>query len=104
MSLSSSPSRVEPGSAPRANLPIAALSGLAASGFLCIVTETLRAGLLPQIAYGLRISEAIAGQLVAIYALGSLLAAIPLTSLTQGLPRRGVLVGDDLLLCRRQHP
>ena len=103
MSLSSSPSRVEPGSAPRANLPIAALSGLAASGFLCIVTETLPAGLLPQIAYGLRISEAIAGQLVAIYALGSLLAAVPLTSLTQGL-RRGVLVGDDLLLCRRQHP
>jgi len=73
-------------------LPIAALAGLAAVGFLCIVTETLPAGLLPSIASGLRISEAIAGQLVAVYALGSLLAAIPLTSLTQGLRRRPVLL------------
>lgn len=86
------PSRVDAGSGPCADLPVAALSGLAASGFLCIVTETLPAGLLPQIAFGLRISEAIAGQLVAIYALGSLLAAIPLTSLTQGLSRRAVLL------------
>lgn len=73
-------------------LPMAALSGLAASGFMCIVTETLPAGLLPQIATGLHISQAMAGQLVAIYALGSLLAAIPLTSLTQGLSRRRVLL------------
>ncbi|MCI3945732.1 MFS transporter [Pseudomonas syringae] len=73
-------------------LPIAALAGLAASGFLCIVTETLPAGLLPSIAAGLQVSEAIAGQLVAVYALGSLLAAIPLTSLTQGLRRRPVLL------------
>ena len=82
---SSSPSRVEAESAPRAHLPSAALSGLAASGFLCIVTETLPAGLLPQIAAGLRISEVMAGQLVAGYALGSLLAAIPLTSLAPRL-------------------
>ncbi|UZE12006.1 MFS transporter [Pseudomonas sp. B21-053] len=73
-------------------LPVSALSGLAASGFLCIVTETLPAGLLPQIATGLRVSEAIAGQLVVIYAIGSLLAAIPLTSLTQGFRRRPVLL------------
>ena len=78
--------------AKRSALPIAALAGLAASGFLCIVTETLPAGLLPQIAGSLRISEAIAGQLVAVYALGSLLAAIPLTSMTQGLRRRPVLL------------
>lgn len=78
--------------APRTALPTAALSGLAASGFLCIVTETLPAGLLPQIASGLQVSEAIAGQLVAVYALGSLLAAIPLTSLTQGVRRRPVLL------------
>ncbi|MGF7156636.1 MFS transporter [Novosphingobium gossypii] len=84
--------RIEARSAPRTPLPTAALAGLAASGFLCIVTETLPAGLLPQIADGLRISEAFAGQLVAVYALGSLLAAIPLTSLTQGLRRRQVLL------------
>ena len=58
---------------------------------LCIVTG-LPAGLLPSIASGLQITEAIAGQLVAVYALGSLLAAIPLTSLTQGLRRRPVLL------------
>ena len=93
MPSSPSPGLAETASAPRTALPTAALSGLAASGFLCIVTETLPAGLLPQIASGLGISEAIAGQLVAVYALGSLLAAIPLTSLTQGLPRRPVLLG-----------
>ncbi|PVZ19885.1 MULTISPECIES: MFS transporter [unclassified Pseudomonas] len=80
-------------SAPSNRLPIAALAGLAAAGFLCIVTETLPAGLLPSIAAGLQISEAMAGQLVALYALGSLLAAIPLTSWTQGLRRRPVLLG-----------
>ncbi|KQN82231.1 MFS transporter [Sphingomonas sp. Leaf67] len=92
MSPSSNKIGIQAGSAERAALPIAALAGLAASGFLCIVTETLPAGLLPQIASGLRISEAIAGQLVAVYALGSLLAAIPLTSLTQGRRRRPVLL------------
>ncbi|WP_267389813.1 MFS transporter [Sphingomonas sp. GC_Shp_3] len=92
MPFSSNKIGVQTGSAARAALPIGALAGLAASGFLCIVTETLPAGLLQQIASGLRISEAIAGQLVAVYALGSLLAAIPLTSLTQGLRRRPVLL------------
>ena len=83
-------------SAPTHGLPIAALAGLAASGFLCIVTETLPAGLLPSIASGLHVSQAIAGQLVAVYALGSLLAAIPLTSLTQGFRRRPVLLATLL--------
>ncbi|NPD66022.1 MFS transporter [Lichenicola cladoniae] len=92
MPSSPSPSPVVEASIPLAPLPAAALSGLAASGFLCIVTETLPAGLLPQIASGLAVSEGIAGQLVAVYALGSLLAAIPLTSLTQGYRRRPVLL------------
>lgn len=92
MPSSSSPSPAVEASVPLAALPAAALSGLAASGFLCIVTETLPAGLLPQIASGLEVSEGIAGQLVAVYALGSLLAAIPLTSLTQGYRRRPVLL------------
>lgn len=92
MPSSSNKRRVKASVAPRSKLPTAALAVLAASGFLCIVTETLPAGLLPQISSGLQISEAIAGQLVAVYALGSLLAAIPLTSLTQGLRRRPVLL------------
>ena len=37
-------------------LPMAALLALAMTGFICIVTETLPAGLLPQIGAGLGLS------------------------------------------------
>ncbi|MFZ4875561.1 MFS transporter [Janthinobacterium sp. Mn2066] len=62
------------------------------TGFICIVTETLPAGLLPQISEGLSISPTLAGQMVTAYALGSLLAAIPLTIATRGWRRRNVLL------------
>ena len=67
-----------------AKLPLGALLALAMAGFICIVTETLPAGLLPEIGQGLDISPSLAGQMVTVYALGSLLAAIPLTIATQG--------------------
>ncbi|MFD1836927.1 MFS transporter [Paracidovorax cattleyae] len=73
-------------------LPIAALLALAMTGFICIVTETLPAGLLPQIGEGLGVSQSFAGQMVTAYALGSLLAAIPLTIATRGWRRRNVLL------------
>ena len=73
-------------------LPMGALLALAMTGFICIVTETLPAGLLPQISQGLDVSSALAGQMVTVYALGSLLAAIPLTIATQGWRRRNVLL------------
>ena len=73
-------------------LPVAGLLALAMTGFICIVTETLPAGLLPQISAGLGISAALAGQMVTAYALGSLLAAIPLTIATRGWRRRNVLL------------
>lgn len=73
-------------------LPVSALLALAMTGFLCIVTETLPAGLLPQISAGLEVSQALAGQMVTAYALGSLLAAIPLTIATRGWRRRNVLL------------
>ncbi len=73
-------------------LPLAALLALAMTGFICIITETLPAGLLPQMAQGLGISSSLAGQTVTVYALGSLLATIPLTIATQGWRRRNVLV------------
>ncbi|MFD4838432.1 MFS transporter [Achromobacter sp. NPDC058515] len=62
------------------------------TGFICIVTETLPAGLLPQISDGLGVSQSLAGQMVTAYALGSLLAAIPLTIATRGWRRRNVLL------------
>ncbi|MEL7893713.1 MFS transporter [Vreelandella neptunia] len=73
-------------------LPLAGLLALAMTGFICIVTETMPAGLLPQISQGFGISPALAGQMVTAYALGSLLAAIPLTIATRGWRRRNVLL------------
>ncbi|NGM83114.1 MFS transporter [Paenibacillus sp. 7124] len=73
-------------------LPWAGLLALAMAGFICILTETLPAGLLPQIGGGLGVSEAAAGQLVTSYAIGSLLTAIPLTAATRGWRRRPLLL------------
>lgn len=73
-------------------LPIAALLALAMAAFITILTEALPAGLLPQLAHGLQVSEAWVGQTVTIYAIGSLVAAIPLTAATRGLRRRPVLL------------
>ncbi|WP_437436696.1 MFS transporter [Pseudomonas putida] len=73
-------------------LPVSALLALAMTGFICIVTETLPAGLLPQISDGLSITSAMAGQTVTAYAVGSLVAAIPLTILTRSWKRRSVLL------------
>ena len=73
-------------------LPLASLLAFAMTGFIAILTETLPAGLLPQIGAGLGVSQVMAGQLVSIYALGSLLAAIPLTVLTSGWRRKKVLL------------
>ncbi|MCP2052015.1 UNVERIFIED_ORG: putative MFS family arabinose efflux permease [Pseudomonas fluorescens] len=73
-------------------LPISALLALAMTGFICIVTETLPAGLLPLISDGLAISPSMAGQMVTAYALGSVLAVIPMTIATRGWRRRNVLL------------
>lgn len=77
-------------------LPVLALLALAMTGFICILTETLPAGLLPQIGAGLHISPALAGQMVTAYAAGSLIAAIPLTLVTRTWPRRQVLLATVL--------
>jgi predicted MFS family arabinose efflux permease len=75
-----------------AQLPMVGLLALAMAGFITILTEALPAGLLPQIGEGLSVSEALVGQLVTIYAIGSLVAAIPLTTATQGMRRRPLLL------------
>ncbi|QXI30437.1 MFS transporter [Pseudomonas vanderleydeniana] len=73
-------------------LPLSGLLALAAAGFITILTEALPAGLLPQMSSDLGVSQALIGQLITAYALGSLLAAIPLTLLTQGWRRRPLLL------------
>lgn len=73
-------------------LPLASLLALAMAVFITILTEQLPAGLLPQMAEGLHVSEAWIGQTVTVYAIGSFLAAIPLTAATQGIRRRPLLL------------
>jgi predicted MFS family arabinose efflux permease len=73
-------------------LHLSGLLALATAGFVTILTEALPAGLLPQIGGELGVSEALAGQWVSVYALGSLVAAIPLTAATRTWGRRPLLL------------
>lgn len=79
-------------SASSERFPWLGLLALAMTGFICIMTETIPAGLLPQISKGLYISEAMAGQLVTVYAIGSLVAAIPVAIVTRQWRRRPLLL------------
>ncbi|CAG2147500.1 MFS transporter [Cupriavidus plantarum] len=73
-------------------LPLSALLALAMTSFIATANETVPAGLLPDIASGYHMSEAWAGQLVTSCALGSGLAAIPLTAMVRRWKRRTVLL------------
>src|SRR6185437_13852996 len=73
-------------------LPWRGLLALAGGGFITLLTETLPAGVLRPMGESLGVSDAAAGQLVSVYALGSVLAALPMTALTQRLPRRPLLL------------
>ncbi|UEP27286.1 MULTISPECIES: MFS transporter [unclassified Burkholderia] len=73
-------------------LPVANLLALATAGFITILTEALPAGLLPLMSVDLHVTEALIGQLVTVYALGSIVAAIPLVAATRAMRRRGLLL------------
>lgn len=73
-------------------LPLSGLLALAAGGFITIMLETMPAGILPAISGDLHISESAAGQTVTIFAIGSIVGAIPLISATMGWPRRRLLL------------
>ena len=78
----------------RDRLPLPALLVFALLGFLLISTETMPAGILPQIANGMHTSLGIAGQLVSAYALGTVLVTIPAIVLTRRFRRKPLfLVG-----------
>jgi predicted MFS family arabinose efflux permease len=70
-----------------------ALLALATAAFTDVVTDLLPAGLLPRMAASLHVPEARIGLLVSAFALASAVAAIPVTALLRGLPRRAVLIG-----------
>lgn len=75
-----------------ARLPLGGLLALAMAAFITLLTEILPSGLLPQMAGSLGRSEALIGQLVTAYAVGSLVSAIPLTIATQSWRRRTLLL------------
>lgn len=76
--------------APR--LPMAALLALTMCSFIATANETVAAGLLPQIARGFGVSQGWAGQWVTACALGSGLAAMPLTIALHAWRRRLALL------------
>ena len=73
-------------------LPLGGLLALAIAGFITVMTEALPAGLLLPMSEGLNVSHGLIGQLVTLYAVGSLLAAIPLVIATRGWRRRPLLL------------
>ncbi|KAA2263253.1 MFS transporter [Solihabitans fulvus] len=87
----------EPSTAPGAaavtpRLPLRALVALATAAFITVLTEALPAGVLPAMSAGLGVSESTTGQLVTIYAIGSAIAAIPLSSATASWRRKRLLL------------
>lgn len=77
-------------------LPMLGLLALACGAFITVLTECIVAGLLPAMSRDLGLSEALVGQLTTVYALGSLLTAIPMVKLTSHLPRRPLLLAAIL--------
>ena len=77
---------------PTEHLPIGKLLAFTLAGFITIMTEIIPAGLLPLISKDLGISESLAGQLISVYALGSVVAAIPIVSATRSWSRKSLFL------------
>ncbi len=73
-------------------LPLAALTAMATASFITVLTEALPGGLLPSMSGDLRVTESAMGQAVTIYAIGSAVAAIPLSAATAGWRRKRLLL------------
>lgn len=73
-------------------LPLSSLIALFAAGLITTLTEALPAGVLPQMSHALGVSESVGGQTVTIYAVGTLLTAIPVALATATWSRRHLLL------------
>lgn len=73
-------------------LPVLKLLAFTLAGFITIMTETVPAGLLPLISHDLDISIALSGQMVSVYALGSVISAIPIILYTRRWSRKKLLI------------
>ncbi|WP_371579979.1 MFS transporter [Streptomyces sp. NBC_01314] len=74
-------------------LPWSALLALATAVFITSLTETLPAGVLPEMSASLGTSSGATGQAVTVYAAGTALTAIPLATATASVPRKPLLLG-----------
>ncbi|MDJ0320848.1 MFS transporter [Pseudarthrobacter sp. PS3-L1] len=91
--MSTSPStRTPDASLGTGGFPWGPLLIMALAGFILIATETMPAGLLPQIASGMDITEGAVGLYVRAYALGTVLVTIPAITLTRGMSRKPLLI------------
>ncbi|MEU6657827.1 MFS transporter [Streptomyces sp. NPDC046821] len=77
----------------QAGLPWSALLALGTAVFITSLTETLPAGVLPEISASLGTSSGATGQAVTVYAAGTALTAIPLATATASVPRKPLLLG-----------
>lgn len=73
-------------------LPVVGLVMLAAAIFLCVTSEFLPTGLLPQLADGLDVSTADVGLLVTVYAGTVVISTAPMARLTSRLPRKPLIL------------
>lgn len=74
-------------------LPWSALLALGTAVFITSLTETLPAGVLPEMSASLGTSSGATGQAVTVYAAGTALTAIPLATATATVPRKPLLLG-----------
>lgn len=77
---------------PRQRFPLARLIVIAGAIFVCVSSEFLPTGILPEIAAGVGVSEAQAGLLVSVFAFTVALTTVPLTRLTYRYPRKWLMV------------
>jgi predicted MFS family arabinose efflux permease len=74
-------------------LPLPALTSLAGSAAVTLLTELLPAGMLPQMSSALHVPPARIGFLASGYAAAAAVAAIPFTALARALARRPLVIG-----------
>jgi len=96
---SSGGSASSPAPAPdQRKLPLSPLLALATAAFIGILTEALPAGVLTQMAQSLSVSNAAMGQSLTVYALGSGIAAIPLSAATSTWDRKRLLMTAMIII------
>ncbi len=72
--------------------PTAKLLVIAGAIFVCVSSEFLPTGILPEIAAGVGVTEAQAGLLISVFAFTVAISTIPLTRLTYRYPRKWLMV------------